>query len=155
MTKNEMILTAKNIFVNLIGVWNFSRSIKDYLNKAEISATGIVEFTSINLNKTLYKEEGSLLMNGKKISFTRKYYYCLEEGLIKIYFADGVNYGSLFHTLDINFKELPAMAKGRHLCINDLYQGVFHFYHENKFKNSFKIKGPHKDQLIDTVFDRQ
>jgi hypothetical protein len=155
MAKNEMILSAKNVFINLMGAWNFSRSINDYQNKTEIPATGIVEFTSINENKSLYKEEGSLLINGKKISFTRKYYYCLAEELIKIYFADGANYGSLFQTLDINFKEIPAMAKGSHLCINDLYQGVFHFYHENKFKNSFKIKGPHKDQLIDTVFERQ
>jgi len=98
MTKNEMILNVKNIFVNLIGVWNFSRTIIDYLNKTEIPATGVVEFSSINETKCLYKEEGSLMINGKKISFTRKYYYCLEDELIKIYFADGVNYGSLFQT---------------------------------------------------------
>lgn len=143
------------VFDTFIGWWDFERTIMDYTSGSQIKANGSVEFTKLSDNRLMYHERGTLLLGNKEISFSRKYYYCLEPNHISIYFADGVNYGQLFQALVVDFEQSPAMAQAEHLCINDMYRGTFLFYNGGRFKNTFRIKGPNKDQLIDSTFTKR
>lgn len=133
------------IFHHMPGVWTFQRVISGFGN-----VQGQAFFKKLGEANTLtYREEGVLTaLSGQVNNVYRNYIYRYENGQISVYFEDN----RPFHTLQFSQSHYPASATARHHCGCDVYDAVYTFFSEGKFKLYYAVKGPKKDYTITTDF---
>lgn len=131
-----------NYFALFEGTWVFNRSIS-----GSGTSAGKATYIKEGSDTLLYREDG-LFTNLDGVSFQnfRMYCYRLENGLISVYFTDG----KPFHTLQFDGDK----ATGHHLCACDHYDAEYLFEAPDRFRLSYKVKGPKKDYTIETLFQK-
>lgn len=117
--------------------------------------------------------------NVLKFAFSRKYIWRLQRAqdvnTISVWFTKpGTNViDYLFHKIDIpvrseeddkaSFQEIVLDGSGGHLCVEDFYSSSYSFHLNTQSKGSdvlswftttHEVRGPKKDQLIETTFSR-
>lgn len=139
---------ALNIFQNLEGVWQIERTITP-----GGALVGQAEFKSFSQSQFHYYEQGRLTLEDGKVleDVSRSYDYRLEGGVIKIYYADGVDNGKLFQELEF-ISDSKAFAK--HLCGDDLYKSEYEFHLPKSFAIRHEVKGPKKDYISETKYSK-
>lgn len=136
-------MNNKDVFQSLRGSWDIKRRITP-----GGVFTGVGVFEAINDDQYIYTETGDMFLdNGTQINAYRAYTYLFENGKISVYFQDGADKGSLFHTLDINEN---GQAIASHQCLEDHYASKYHFEMPEKFTVEHKVKGPKKDYILTT-----
>lgn len=114
----------------------------------------------------LYHEVGELITEqGYKLLANRKYIYRFspDDEKIAIWFVkepapetnEEIDY--LFHELEFSFLDQRWIAKGDHLCEKDMYWAFYDFRLEDNMKKwglRYKVKGPQKDYLSDSAYER-
>jgi hypothetical protein len=145
---------ALTIFKSLQGKWNISRIIFGFGR-----VKGVANFQEIESEKDAlyYKEEGVLTMeNGVELNVHREYVYRYENEKIKAFFVENNKIDKLFHVLsfDNNENGCGIQANASHKCINDTYYARYNFFSEKQFKLTYNVKGPEKDYVSETVFDK-
>lgn len=146
---------ALTIFKTLQGKWKFNRTISGFG-----SVTGTANFQPIETEKEalFYKEEGVLIMdNGTEINIHREYVYRYKDDKITAYFFENEKTDRLFHTLSFENSENKAQleASASHLCVNDTYKAKYNFFNEKQFKLTYNVKGPQKNYIAETYFDKE
>jgi hypothetical protein len=146
------------IFKILKGQWNFKRTISKFGN-----VRGVAVFEEIAPGALHYREDGLLLMEGnhkpQKIYKEYYYFYLKKEKKIIVRFSKVEEQESFFHVLtfekrniDRNYPVLFAM--GEHKCVDDFYEVSYLFFNDDKFKIIFNLRGPKKDYVLETNFQR-
>ena len=136
----------QHIFSRLRGEWVLTRTVGH-----DGVMTGRAAFTDKPgaSSSLLYTEQGiNRLPGGEEFDFFQNYLYQSDDAGLHVFFADG----RTFHTLDF---ETDRRAKARHLCGNDLYQGTYAFHDDDHFSVTWSVKGPKKDFVIQTKYNRQ
>lgn len=160
------------IFKSLEGTWKLHRRLTSELPAFPSGTfTGSATFTphgAFNNSSYLYHETGELVTDtGYTLRANRKYIYRFspEDEKISSWFvkephADGeedIDYP--FHELEFEMAEGRWVAKGDHLCDMDMYWAFYDFRTANngnvdKWGLRYKVKGPQKDYLSDTAYER-
>ncbi|MBN8828804.1 MAG: hypothetical protein J0H68_08865 [Sphingobacteriia bacterium] len=143
----------ENYIWNLLkGDWKFIREITNYEK-----IYGKASFKEISLNQLLYKEEGKWFNEGKELNFMREYIYENKVNEILSYFVvTNFEKGKLFHKICLKQNNSILIAEDIHLCIRDLYKVYYEFYRENKnkFTITYDVKGPYKNFISKTTYER-
>jgi hypothetical protein len=144
-----------------------------------MNAEGSLQLADAEL---LYHESGEFEMTSAanqskipKFSFLRKYIWRLQKAedghVISVWFTkpgtETIDY--LFHKIDVPAKadpqsdELVLQGNGGHLCVQDFYSSSYSFRMKPgngndpelaSFTTAHEVRGPKKDQFIETVFTR-
>lgn len=110
---------------------------------------GSAAFVETAPDTLAYSETGqNHLPDGTVLDFYQSYVYRNDNDGMHADFTDG----RPFHTLEF---ENEKRAKARHLCGNDLYEGTYAFHDEDHFTLTWSVKGPKKDFVIQTKYNRQ
>ncbi|MBN2790714.1 MAG: hypothetical protein JXR69_11035 [Candidatus Delongbacteria bacterium] len=146
----------KDIFENLEGSWTLNREFVDLDTGVKHSASGNAVFKKNKANILAYEETGvlSLPENSANLNFTRKYLYELKDNAIHIILDDGINRGDLFQKL-IPTEDERVFKGTEHLCVNDTYNGTYHFINENEFSIEIIKKGPRMNVEIKTSYRKK
>lgn len=110
-----------------------------------------------------------------KFTFSRKYIWRLQTTsdthTISVWFTkpgtDTIDY--LFHKIDVpsdhSIDTMTIHGAGGHLCVEDFYSSSYQFHLDQNdtdatptlasFTTTHEVRGPKKDQLIETSFTRQ
>ncbi|KAH0259355.1 hypothetical protein KCU91_g15254, partial [Aureobasidium melanogenum] len=158
------------IFKNFSGTWKLHRSLTSVLPGFPSGTfTGTATFkphSAFDGNSLLYHEVGELTTEqGYKLLANRKYVYQFspDDEKIACWFVkepapetnEEVDY--LFHELEFSFLDQRWIAKGDHLCDKDMYWAFYDFRLEDNMKKwglRYKVKGPQKDYLSDSAYER-
>jgi len=159
--KLDLINYMKKIFNQLQGGWQFERVLRENVSLVSLgTAKGIANFKPHH-NTLSYKEEGILINSDHALLKVHKeylYYYLENQDLIEKHTAHNENSTGVMYTLKFdeaeNFQSL--YATGLHICKNDLYEAIYHFDTENfnKFKLVYRVKGPNKNYISETSYER-
>lgn len=128
-----------------------------------------------DVTEYLYTESGSFTTNNQTFQTTRRYIYKFdsETGGISVWFVkqDGETVDYFFHELDFARKpEVGSVledgvdaeggwkAAAEHLCEEDMYWPAYRFVYRQAQMGNFwvryKVKGPRKDYVSETVYQR-
>ena len=160
------------VFKSLEGSWKLHRRLTSKLPGFPSGVfTGSASFTphgAFNGSAYLYHETGELVTEtGYTLRANRKYIYRYspEDEKISVWFVkepsmDGeedVDY--MFHELEFEVADNRWIAKGDHLCDMDMYWAFYDFRFAqsgdvDKWGLRYKVKGPQKDYLSDTAYER-
>ncbi|KAK8206639.1 hypothetical protein M8818_004473 [Zalaria obscura] len=166
----------KGIFDSLEGSWKLHRRLTSALPAFPSGTlTGSATFTphaAFNGSSYLYHETGELKTDqGHVLKAKRKYIYrySAEDDKISAWFVkephtegqEDVDY--LFHELEFEKSEGRWIAKGDHLCDMDMYWAMYDFRIGKEMGEDgmqvwglrYKVKGPQKDYMSDTAYERQ
>ncbi len=80
-----------------------------------------------------------------KASQTYRYAFA-SDSISEVYFSDG----RFFYTLDLT----TGHCEIRHVCGEDIYDGVFEAVSETTYQQTWRVMGPRKDYTSHTVFSR-
>lgn len=170
------MMTAKQIFDSLPGIWKLTRETLTPLKQWQLSgaecikASGFAAFTPVESNPGLliYSEKviinsasgSNSGMNGVEAKQKYKYRYDGANTTLTKYFFDD----RLFYTLKIDAQQSEgstdatasseAVGCGEHLCIEDLYEANYSFLNDRQFELKYTINGPKKCYGIITKFDK-
>ncbi|GAA4668796.1 MULTISPECIES: DUF6314 family protein [Amycolatopsis] len=137
----------RRLFAALPGEWALSRELPGLG-----SMTGTARFRPAGPDLLHYREDGVLtLAGGSSHEVFREYHYRLEEGQIRICFAEP-GPPRTFHVLRL--AETPGAATDVHLCGQDTYVGEYEFPGEDRFTVRMRVTGPKKNYSIHTVYER-
>lgn len=174
--RNMPLLEAKppleTIFKSLEGTWKLHRRLTSELpGYPSGTFTGSATFRrhdAFGASSYLYHETGELVTEtGFTLRANRKYIYrySAEDEKISAWFVkephpegqEEVDY--LFHELEFDVAENRWIAKGDHLCDMDMYWAFYDFRITGnadmaKWGLRYKVKGPQKDYLSDTAYER-
>ena len=144
------------IFRLMGGYWKIYRTIQE-APKNMIPGEGKAIFTSDSKdpNVLFYKEDLYLLANSEKIDVSKEYIFRYIGNNISVFFKEQPE--RFFYTLEFeNLSEIDKVitAKAEHLCIKDTYKAYYKFFDNNKFELSYQVKGPKKDYIMTTMYDR-
>jgi hypothetical protein len=159
----------ETVFKSFLGTWKLRRSLTSALPgfpSGEFTGTASFRPHNADASCLLYHETGELVTEqGYKLLANRKYIYRFnpDDQNISIWFVkepapDGneeVDY--LFHELDFSYLHQRWIAKGDHFCEKDMYWAFYDFRLANnmsKWGLRYKVKGPRKDYLSDSAFER-
>ncbi|CAG9323266.1 unnamed protein product [Blepharisma stoltei] len=154
------------LFRLLKGQWRWDRVIGN-----QWTAYGQCTWSEVNKDKDmerfLYHETGKLASSKMKqeLDVQKEYYYCLNSAkkAIEVYFCNpDMTMGNLFIQLSFNSQSTssnsepnwPFCSSSTHQCKLDQYDAKFTYDSENKLTISYTVKGPHKDYLSVTTYDR-
>ena len=127
------------------GEWSFKRTVSGQ-GKIE----GTAHFLPLTHTALQYREKGILLhTSGQQFDTFRDYIYRFDEGQIAVYFSEKPE--RLLHKLLIKGNQ----AKGTHQCDQDSYEALYTFTSPQQFSLTYWVKGPRKDHVIHTLFNRQ
>jgi dimethylaniline monooxygenase (N-oxide forming) len=141
------------LFRSLEGNWKLVRKVVN-----EATAEGFARFKKLETqpNTLAYRENGTITFkNGTSTPFYRKYIYQLENEKISVFFHE--QSPRLMHTLQFRepCKDYPFRAEAIHFCNRDTYNATYEFQRPDQFELNYSIEGPYKNQLIQTVFQKQ
>lgn len=146
MTPTGGIRPERRLFAALTGTWTLSRVLPGIGRMS-----GTARFRELEPGLLHYREEGLLTLDaGQSLEVFREYHYRLEDGQIRICFAEP-GPPRTFHVLR------PAgggPVSDVHLCGDDTYTGHYEFADDDRFTVGMRVTGPHKDYSSHTVYDR-
>lgn len=149
-----MSLLLDQLFSALKGDWLLKRFIR---GKGKMEGTAHFKITNNNHSLLHYSEEGKFTtVAGISLHATREYFYSYNKNIISVFFVENNQVGELFHTLEFKQKKLdfPLKANALHLCCNDLYSATYEFINYDQFNLSYVVKGPHKNYMMNTLYQR-
>ncbi|MBQ1123943.1 DUF6314 family protein [Streptomyces sp. B15] len=149
----------------LAGLWSIERVVIDRRTETEGSFRGSAEFRAADAagvagaaeaaeaagapeGALLHREEGQLTWGGRSYPATRV--LCLlprPDGTAEVTFADGRH----FHELDLRSGDWSVV----HLCAADRYEGRFTVCSPDEWHLQWRIIGPAKEQLLQSVYRRR
>ncbi|HWC83180.1 MAG TPA: DUF6314 family protein [Pseudonocardiaceae bacterium] len=140
----------QRLFAGLAGDWTLTRDLPD-----NGSMTGTARFREFEPAVLHYREDGTLVLpGGRSLEVYREYHYRLEEGQIRICFAEP-GPPRTFHVLRLPGSHGAAdTASDVHLCGDDVYTGEYSFVDEDQFSVRMRVRGPRKDYESRTVYRR-
>lgn len=143
-------MNTLEVFRNLPGIWQFNRTI---LNHGSVS--GHAHFIPIQPFLLHYKEQGVFTTQDKEFQASREYsyYYEAKTDKISVSFIENGRPTYLFHELNFAAPH-SAMATGEHLCNQDMYYATYTFIDPNTFRINYRVEGPTKNYISDTLFRR-
>jgi Family of unknown function (DUF6314) len=152
---NHRDTTVLQLFKHLQGVWKLKRRLgtQGYMQ-------GVARFQTRREGMLYYQEQGSATFgNGKTFSAYRAYAYVYGQGTIAVHSWNSVHEqpAELLYTLyfqSANTTSQALVATGTHECVNDVYQAQYTFVSHKHFQLTYRVKGPHKDYVIQTHFSR-
>jgi len=128
----------------LTGTWSITRTLNDAGRTGTF--TGTATFTPDG-GGLAYEERGVLdLGHWHGDSYRRLHYAPAPSGLLAVTFEDG----RFFHDLDLSGGEWTV----HHPCRADAYEGRFTVLSADEWRQEWRVRGPAKDQLIQSVFSR-
>ena len=133
-------------FADLLGTWQFTRSIEDRRAGHLVQAEGHAQIAS-SASGARYAEEALLTLPGHApMTSTRQ--YLLQDGgdHVAFHFEDG----RYFHRLDYN---RPA-PRCRHDCPPDIYDVTYDFAAWPIWSATWEVRGPRKDYVMTTAYRR-
>lgn len=142
------------------GTWQFDRTIifsdsgKQY---AKAKGEAIFEQSATVKNELNYRENGKVIVGDseKGTSFFRRYRYVFHSGNLDIFFQDELTQNfNLYQSYAYEAQIHSLIAKDKHLCNKDIYEGRFLLDDTGHFIHTTLIKGPQKDYFITTHFNR-
>lgn len=141
------------------GSWKFEREIIFSDSRQHYAqAKGEAAFTpSLDINELNYKEEGKVTLahDTKATSFFRSYRYVFNVDGLDIFFQDELTQNfNLYQSYMYEKQSHSLIAKDKHLCNKDVYEGNFLLNDLKHFIHTTLIKGPHKDYFITTHFNK-
>ncbi|RNA34488.1 hypothetical protein BpHYR1_041743 [Brachionus plicatilis] len=151
-----VITSAKYVFSLFQGTWLLKRTIVGHgvmKGKARFEKFGWNQpFTK----KLLYREDGVFELNdGNKLDTYKEYLYMLENEKLAVYFFENNKQDRLFHFLD--FKHIDndlLLATAIHHCSLDIYNVKYEILSRNKFQIVYKVNGPEKNYVSQTLLTR-
>ena len=130
----------------LKGRWRLRRGITDFGAGKTARFEGEASFTP-DIAGLIYRETGRVTLDDAIFRASRVYLYRFPEpGRAEVEFEDG----RAFHSLDFSAGQCLA----RHRCPPDSYQGSFRAQDSGTWVSRWRIEGPRKNQLIETVYRR-
>ena len=132
----------------LEGQWSFERRIEDRCGGPDARATGTATFVR-RADGLLWLESGELQIGDLVTAATRELRVVRDDRTgyeWMVTFEDG----RPFHRLDLG----ESLCEVRHSCRDDLYEGRIETGQPDSFRTIWKVRGPFKDQLIETVYRR-
>lgn len=161
----------KIIFDGLKGTWQLRRTLTSKLPGFPSGTfTGTATFAAshaFNKSALLYHETGTLTTDqGFQLHADRKYIYRYndQDEKLSAWFVkeidgkDDIDY--LYHDLEFSFEQDRWVARGDHLCNDDMYW-TFYDFRLNAAGDGLElwgmktmVKGPEKDYSSDTAYQR-
>lgn len=130
----------------LEGSWRIARRVRDRRLGESGSLVGKACFTPIQ-DGLSYDEQGVLRFGAYIGEVTARYRFMeAEPGAMSVHFADG----RPFHLLDLS----SGLAEVAHDCAPDRYLGRYRALGPDSWTLAWRIRGPRKDMLIGTRYDR-
>jgi hypothetical protein len=130
----------------LAGRWTIERRLSDDAAGTHGTFTGVGVFTADG-GGLAYEEHGTLdLGHWRGESYRRLRYTPAGPGVLTVEFADG----RPFHDLDLR----TGFWHAHHPCRADAYEGAFTAVSAEEWHQCWRVHGPAKDQVIDSVFHR-
>ncbi|HEY3684030.1 MAG TPA: DUF6314 family protein [Streptosporangiaceae bacterium] len=130
----------------LAGSWRIERRLSDDAAGTRGTFTGTAVFTPDG-GALAYEERGVLdLGHWSGESYRRLRYAPSGPGVMAVAFADG----SPFHDLDLR----TGSWRTHHPCRADAYEGAFTVISADEWRQRWRVRGPAKDQIIESVFRR-
>lgn len=142
------------------GDWEFEREIiLSATNQHYAKAKGEAAFEMPVLNETTlqYKESGKMTIGNatQQTSFFRTYKYVVTNDGLDIYFQDELTQNfNIYQRYIYQSESHSLIARDKHLCNKDIYEGRFLLNDASHFVHTTLIKGPHKDYFITTHFSK-
>ena len=129
------------------GVYNFKRIVKT----EKFFMSGTVEFNDLGSGKYQYYEVGTYVLLGTPKNCFQTRFFIIKD----TFFTIQKNDGSVLHEFQIpQDLSLPLTLHHVHHCKSDTYELLLTFLSKNQFKTVYKIKGPHKNEQIQTIYSR-
>jgi len=128
------------------GAWQFERQVEDRLAGETGDARGMAIFEPDG-DGLIWAETGELHFAGRTFEASRRMSITREGERWLVRFEDG----RPFHYLDLS----DGQDQAEHLCVADLYTGDLRTEGDGPgrlFRTRWRVEGPAKDQLIDTVY---
>ena len=124
----------------LAGGWNLSRTIDDRRTGQRGTLEGTATFAPEG-DGLVYREEGVLELAGYRGPVMQAYRYRFPAPhRAEVAFRDG----GLFHALDLS----RGVWAAEHVCADDLYRGDFRVEGPDRWRVSWTVTGPRKDQTL-------
>lgn len=141
--------TADTVFDHLEGGWTLAREI---VGTARMSGKAV--FRRLPNGLFAYREEARVqLQNGRSHAGSQTYFFERAPEGFAVHFAEEPL--RLFHAVAI-VRQGDALVGGTtHLCVADRYDSRYVFRADGSFEVEHTVKGPRKDYLSRTVFQRQ
>ena len=145
------MITTKQVFTLLQGIWKFTRYVAHKKPSEELyEGTGYAVLLKESEKELKYHERVTLKDMSTQSEIkgyrTYKYIYNSEKDEITKYFDDG----KLFYKIDVS----DTNCSGKHLCIRDFYVAKYQFNNDNNFSLKYQVNGPQKDYTINTEYTR-
>lgn len=130
----------------LTGEWRIERVITD-LKGPDGAFAGFARFEAGGADALDYVEEGTLSLPDTAMKATRRYRWLIPAALTaEVYFDDG----RFFHSIRVQ----AGQAQTRHFCAPDTYSVAYAFTGKDRWTQQWRVSGPRKDYISDTVFCR-
>lgn len=131
--------------------WSLKRTIFTLKEKALVaSGQGTASFQETALNQLDYSEKVTIKYfdNNFQTEAYQKYLYKYVPAKNKLekYFENT----SFFYTLDLK----ENTATGCHHCKDDLYKSYYRFLDPKSFELVYRVEGPKKSYLMETLYQR-
>lgn len=130
----------------LKGTWSFTRHMDGHGRMS-----GTAQFIESEPETLAYTESGiHELPGGQMLNFFQNYIYQREREQLVAYFTDG----RPFHEVRFYREDGVLKAGAIHLCGADRYNGTYIFDGTDHFSLIWDVKGPKKDYIIQTRYNR-
>ncbi|WP_050477287.1 DUF6314 family protein [Herbaspirillum rhizosphaerae] len=145
-----------DLYAYFSGNWRFTRSMLGVDNMLIGEADGQAEFHPHEAYGLQYKESGRLRLaaDQRVVSFTRRFDYRVEDDIVHVAFADGMQAGQAYQSYRYDPAQKALLPLETHLCIADRYDGRYVLIDAGRFDLHTRIEGPQKDYLLHTQFTR-
>lgn len=132
----------------LHGVWRIDREVHDADRRSagHFSGWGSFEADAGVPGLLRYVEHGMVQLGAHRGRAFRRLGYHVDGPCARVVFDDG----RFFHDLDLR----DGVCEVEHPCRADLYRGRFEVEHAGRWRQEWRVTGPHKDQLIRTTLER-
>ncbi len=128
------------------GSWNIYRSIEDRLLDRTGYLRGTADFIPAG-TALAYSERGELTYTGQPALSTRQeHLWCADGAAVLVLFSDG----RPFHRFVLS----GSTAQASHWCDPDHYRVLYEFSNWPNWTNTWSVKGPRKDYVSVTRFER-
>jgi hypothetical protein len=152
-----MLSVSGDLLDYFLGHWQFVRSMRGFDGVSIGVADGRAEFQRQADGRGLhYRESGKLQLasDARPISFSRRFDYHWQDGLIHVSFADGPQAGQAYQHYRYDPLRQALLPEATHVCLKDHYDGDYRLLDQHHFDLQTRIDGPHKDYLLLTHFVR-
>ena len=137
---------VEDLRIYLRGTWRLTRQIRDGRAGADGHFEGRVSLTDSS-EGLCYREEGELSVFGYRGAAWRCYAFRFRGRYrAEVYFPGGGH----FHSLDLRRGTWDVL----HRCGEDRYRGTFDACAQDRLRVIWRIRGPRKDLLLDSLLTR-